>query len=222
MLTLAFVFINTHDPRYRDVFLKGDCDATARKVAEKLGWLDELNTVMAQEACKFNPNASLAAVDDELEKIPSSRKSEIQQAAVDATPHSAAAAAPAPPSPPNGAGSESDGDPALHADGGITTAPDLAEAATDGGSAAGPAAANTVVSPDVAHLSGVWRGTITSALFEGVDGPPSPFEVVLSLMSRKVRLRTRKLVRICIGVCCRCKNSHCCLLLLYPDKHVVP
>jgi len=51
---------------YRDVFCPGNCDDTARAVASKLGWLDELDAAIAADAAKFppkpDPKAGAAAI----------------------------------------------------------------------------------------------------------------------------------------------------------------
>lgn len=137
-LSSGFVFEG--DGQYRDVFLAGDCDATARAVAGKLGWLEELDAIMEIDAHKFH------------RPVPVSEPGE--SAAIPEAVPAGAAMADAPPS-----GDEST----------IPAAP------------AGPAekSVSQDASPRVKHVSGLFRGTQTSTLFEGAEGPASPFELLL-------------------------------------------
>eukprot|EP00035_Acanthoeca_spectabilis_P006808 m.129479 g.129479 ORF g.129479 m.129479 type:complete len:649 (+) comp13676_c0_seq1:70-2016(+) len=48
-------FVFEGDNQYRDVFCEGNCDDTAKAAAEKLGWLGDLEALIAADAAKFRP-----------------------------------------------------------------------------------------------------------------------------------------------------------------------
>ena len=119
-------------------------------MAEKLGWLDELDAIMEADAHKFHRAGSVSSDAGESGAIPD-----------DAAP----ASAPAADAPTSGDG------------------PTILTAASETGAGAGEKSVEKSVSldasPRLKHVSGLFRGTQTSTLFEGAEGPASPFELLL-------------------------------------------
>jgi hypothetical protein len=63
-------FVFDGDQQYRDVFCGGNCDETARATAEKLGWLEELDKVIAVESARFRSEPAATAATTATTVVP--------------------------------------------------------------------------------------------------------------------------------------------------------